>query len=303
MSDILCLGEAMVELNQQSNGLYLEGFGGDTSNCAVAAARAGANVGVIGALGDDLFGQKIINLWQSENIDCSHIYQDSTNPTGLYLVSHNDEGHHFHYYRKGSAASAYEAHQLPIKAIQSAKILHISGISLAISDTACKAVYKAVEIAKVSDVKISFDTNLRLKLWPLAKAKEAINHMAAMADYLLPGIDDAAQLTGLSSPEDICRFYHKLGAKNIALTLGEEGVYLSQNNEGQMVKGRKVNAVDATGAGDTFDGNFLARILAGDDLCKAAQYANIAASLAVQGYGAIAPMPLKEQVMEILHEQ
>lgn len=301
MADLICLGEAMVELNQQTNGQYAQGFGGDTSNCAVAAARAGANVEVIGALGQDLFGQQIRNLWQSENIATQHIYSDSNNPTGLYLVTHDKDGHHFHYYRKGSAASVYKAEQLPVDAIKNSKILHVSGISLAISETACKAVYKAIEIAKANGVKISFDTNLRLKLWPLSQAKKIINDVAAMADYLLPGLDDAQLLTDLETPKDICAYYHDLGTKNIALTLGAEGVYLSQDGNAQLIKGRKVNAVDATGAGDTFDGNFLARILAGDDLSAATHYANVAASIAVQGYGAIAPMPTYKQVMEIMN--
>lgn len=302
MSDLICLGEAMVELNQQQNSQYIQGFGGDTSNCAVAAARAGAQVEVIGALGQDFFGQAILDLWQTEHINTQHIYHDKDNPTGLYLVTHDDAGHHFHYYRKGSAASMYQLQQLPTDTIKQAKILHISGISLAISDTACQTVYKAIEIAKANGVAISFDTNLRLKLWPLKKAAQVINDVAAMADYLLPGLDDAQALTGLKTADDICKFYHDLGAKNIALTLGAEGVYLSQPNYTQMITGRKVKAADATGAGDTFDGNFLARILAGDNLEQAAKYANIAASIAVQGYGAIAPMPTQQQVMEIINE-
>lgn len=303
MADLICLGEAMVELNQQTNGQYAQGFGGDTSNCAVAAARAGANVEAIGALGQDMFGQAILNLWQNENIETQHIYRDNANPTGLYLVTHDDAGHHFHYYRKGSAASVFTAEQLPTQAIKNAKILHISGISLAISDIACKAVYAAIEIAKEHGVAISFDTNLRLKLWPLSKAKKIINDVAAKADYLLPGLDDAQALTNLETPHDICTYYHDLGAKNIALTLGAKGVYLSQDGKGQLIKGRKVKAIDATGAGDTFDGNFLARILAGDSLAAATNYANVAASIAVQGYGAIAPMPTQKQVMEIINAQ
>lgn len=300
MSQLICLGEAMVELNEQENGIYKEGFGGDTSNCAVAAARAGADVGVIGALGDDHFGEKILQLWKKESINFNGIYNDPHHPTGMYLVSHDAEGHHFHYYRKGSAASLYQEDQLPIEIIKKAKILHISGISLAISDEACAGVFAAVKLAKDHNVKISFDTNLRLKLWDLEKAKKVINQMASYADYLLPGFDDAALLTDLDNYEEICTFYHDLGAENIALTDGSKGVYLSTKDGVDWIEARKVKAVDATGAGDTFDGNFLARILDGDHLLEATKYANAAASLAVQGYGAIDPMPTKNQVMEIL---
>lgn len=299
--DLICLGEAMVELNQQKEGHYIEGIGGDTSNCAVAAARAGANVGVIGALGHDSFGQKICDLWENENIAYSHIKREPNHPTGLYLIHHDSHGHHFSYYRKNSAASHYDASQLPHDVIKKAKILHISGISLAISQTACDTVYEAIKIAKENNVKISFDTNYRPALWPIGRAQAIINHVAAMADYLLPSYDDALLLTGLKDKADICDFYHNRGAKNIALTLGSKGVYLSEEGKAETIAPQKVTLTDATGAGDTFDGNFLARILLDDNILNAAKYANIAASLSVQKYGAIASMPYKTQVEEILN--
>ncbi len=296
---LLCLGEAMIEFNEQKNENYIEGFGGDTSNCAVAAARAGANVEVIGALGNDYFGEKILKLWQNENIESKNIYLDDIYKTGIYFVNHDEQGHHFSYYRENSAASHFRLDSPSIEAIKTAKILHISGISLAISQTACDSVYHAIEIAKDHNVLVSFDTNLRLKLWPLKRAQAVINHVASMADYLLPGDGDAELLTGLDDHDAICDYYHHLGAKNIALTLGSKGVYLSQGSERQYISGRKVNAIDATGAGDTFDGNFLARILMDDDIITAAKYANIAASLSVQKYGAISSMPSAKDVMEV----
>ncbi len=299
--DLICFGEAMVELNQQKDNGYIEGIGGDTSNCAVAAARAGANVGVIGALGHDAFGQKICDLWKNENIHHDHIKRDAHHPTGIYLIHHDSYGHHFSYYRKNSAASHFGANQLPHEAIKKAKILHISGISLAISQTACDAVYEAIKIAKENNVKISFDTNYRPALWPLGRAQAIINHVASMADYLLPSYDDAFLLTGLKDSADICDFYHQRGAKNIALTLGSQGVFLSKEGQTETIAAQKVSVTDATGAGDTFDGNFLARILLGDDISQAAQYANIAASLSVQKYGAIASMPHQKQVKEIMN--
>ncbi len=299
MQKLICLGEAMIELNQQTNENYTEGFGGDTSNCAVAAARAGAEVEVIGALGADFFGDKIFKLWQDENVKASNIYRDPHHPTGLYFVNHDKNGHHFSYYRKHSAAYYFHQDNLPVEAVKQAKILHISGISLAISTMACDSVYKAIEIAKENNVLISFDTNLRLKLWPLSRAQAIINHVASMADYLLPGLDDAQLLTSFDHPEKICTFYHNLGAKNIALTLGSKGVYISQEGQKHSIEACKVKAIDATGAGDTFDGNFLARILAGDDMVTAAEYANIAASLSVQKYGAISSMPYAKDVVAI----
>ena len=104
---ILALGEAMVEFNQSSKDQpnYLQGFGGDTSNFCIAAARQGATSGYVSAVGDDHFGRLLLDLWQCESVDTSMIKVDSQAPTGVYFVSHGAQGHQFDYLRAGSAAS------------------------------------------------------------------------------------------------------------------------------------------------------------------------------------------------------
>ena len=109
--DIVALGEAMVEFNQtrhQSEDeapLYLQGFGGDTSNAAIAAARAGARVAYLTRLGTDRWGEHLMDLWQRERVDTRWVLHDAQAPTGIYFVSHDAQGHHFSYARAGSAAS------------------------------------------------------------------------------------------------------------------------------------------------------------------------------------------------------
>ena len=191
---------------------------------------------------------------------------------------------------------------LPVSALKFAKILHISGISQAISQTAADAVFEAIDIVRSTGGKVSYDTNLRLKLWPISRARAVTHAAMAICDIALPGLDDARQLTGLDDPDAIADFYLDLGAETVALTLGEEGTLVATAQERRRIVGRRVEAVDATAAGDTFDGAFLARILAGDDPFKAANYANAAAALSTQGYGAVAPMPRREAVLEFLSE-
>ena len=93
MPDLLCMGEPLLEFNQQPDGRYLEGFGGDTSNCAIAAARQGATVGVLAQLGSDRFGQKILDYWAEDNIDISAVTSVGDAPTGIYFVTHSGDGH------------------------------------------------------------------------------------------------------------------------------------------------------------------------------------------------------------------
>lgn len=198
-AQVLAYGEAMVEFNQASRDRpeYLQGFGGDTSNFAIAAARQGARTSFVSAVGDDHFGRLLIDLWTREGVDTSAVRVDATAPTGVYFVSHGPAGHAFDYLRKGSAASRYTPGDLPRDAIAAAQVLHLSGISVAISDSACDAALAAVEHARANGVRVSFDTNLRLKLWPLARARAVMNEVLRLTDICLPSWDDVAVLTGL----------------------------------------------------------------------------------------------------------
>lgn len=298
--DILCLGEPMLEFNQQPDGNYLPGHGGDTSNAAIAAARQGAKVGYVTHVGADTFGNSFMDLWAAEGVDTSTVKQVSDAHTGVYFVTHGADGHEFSYFRAGSASSRMTPADLPVGALRATKILHVSGISQAISDTSADTVFEAIKIVKAAGGMVSYDTNLRLKLWPIERARAVTHAGMAQCDIALPGLDDAEHLTGLSDPDAIADFYLDLGAKIVALTLGSEGTLVATPKKRERVKGRRVEAVDATAAGDTFDGAFLARIAAGDDPFAAARYANAAAALSTQGYGAVAPMPKKEAVEAFL---
>lgn len=113
MPDILCLGEPMLEFNEQPDGRYLAGHGGDTSNCAIAAARQGASVGYVTRIGDDAFGDSFLKLWAAEGVDASRVEKDPDAHTGIYFVTHDETGHRFSYFRAGSAASRMSPETLP----------------------------------------------------------------------------------------------------------------------------------------------------------------------------------------------
>jgi 2-dehydro-3-deoxygluconokinase len=185
---IVSIGEPMVEFNQVSERNYLQGFGGDSSNMIIAAARSGARTAYVTRVGDDQFGRMLLELWKREGVDTSGVGVDRDAPTGVYFVSHRAKGHVFSYLRSGSAASRMRPQDLPKRILEKARYVHASGISLAISPSAADTVFAAYSAAKG---KISFDSNLRLKLWPLARARALIGAAAAMADYFFPSIEDA----------------------------------------------------------------------------------------------------------------
>lgn len=305
MPDLLCMGEPMLELNQmppdaEGRLLYLQGHGGDTSNAAIAAARSGASVGYITAIGQDAPGDSFMALWAREGVDTATVIRDPAAPTGLYLVTHDAAGHHFTFYRSGSAASRLRAADVPEAAIRGARILHVSGISQAISESACDAVFHAMAVAKSAGVLLSYDTNLRLPLWPAARAAAVIHAAIARADLAFPSLEDARALTGLEDADAIADAYLGLGCPVVLLKLGAEGVLVATPARRERLAGRRVQAVDATGAGDSFAGAFLARSLEGADPFAAATYANATAALATTGYGAVAPIPRRAAVEALL---
>jgi 2-dehydro-3-deoxygluconokinase len=301
MPEIVAIGEALVELNQPRPGApYMPGYGGDTSNAMIAAARQGASTGYFTAVGADQFGQSLVELWRAEGVDASRVIVNGAAHTGLYFVTHSPQGHEFSYLRAGSAASRLTEADIPADYVGDARALHVSGISQAISSSAADAVFAAIEIARRARVTVSYDTNLRLKLWPLARARAIIHEAMKSVDVALPGLDDARQLTGLAQPDAIVDFYLRLGAKVVALTLGREGALTATPQRREKIASIPVETVDATGAGDAFDGAFLAELLKTGDPFQATRFANVAAALSTCGYGAVAPLPNRAQTLALL---
>jgi 2-dehydro-3-deoxygluconokinase len=296
---ILAFGEPMVEFNQTEPGgrSYLQGFGGDTSNFAISAARQGAPAGCVSAVGDDVYGRLLRELWRSEGVDQSGVATDPDAYTAIYFVSHDAAGHRFTFFRQGSAASRMTPAALPRARIEAASVLHLSGISLAISETACDAGYAAIEIARAAGAQVSFDTNLRLKLWSVDRARAVMNDVIGRCDICLPSQDDLTAITGLERPDALVDHCLALGAKVVALKLGSAGALVADAQHRHRIAPHPCRPVDATGAGDTFGGAFVARLVAGDDLESAGRYAAVAAALSTEGYGAVGPIPTAATVL------
>lgn len=287
MSDILCLGEPMIEFVRQDDGRYLRGFGGDTSNAAIAAARQGGRVGYLSAIGADRFGQALRDFWTAEGIDHSGVRTDPEAATGIYFVDPDPAGRFFTYYRAGSAASRMRPEHLPAEALATAKVLHLSGITLAVSESLRETASAAIDRAAC----VSLDTNLRLKLWSAGQAREVTHNAAARADILITSIDDSETLSGLTDPVRIAAFYHDLGPELVLVTRGGEGCHLSVNGQGTHIPAAPAKPVDSTGAGDSFAGSFLAWWLETGDPEQAATRAAIVAAAVVSGLGAVDPIP------------
>jgi 2-dehydro-3-deoxygluconokinase len=302
---IVSIGEPLIEFNRPREGdgrTWLQGFGGDSQNVAIAAARQGAFAGYLTSLGQDWMGDAFLDLWKAEGVDASRVSRHPTAPTGVSFVTHTETGHKFDYLRQNSAASLMQPETLPVDYIAGARFFHLSAIGQAISESARATCDAAITAARAAGAKISYDTNLRLRLWDVDTARRTIDATIARCDIALPSLDDSQQLTGLKSPDDIADFYLGLGAPLVALKMAAEGCLIATPSERIRLPRHPVTLVDATGAGDTFDGAFLARLLAGDDLEAAGRYANVAAALSTQGYGAVTPIPRRAEVLAALKD-
>ena len=306
--EIIAIGEPMLEFNATQEGsltevdLFSVGYGGDTSNFSIAASRLGGSVGYLSALGQYPFGDRFINLWETEGIDTSHVKRDPESPTGIYFISRKANQHYFTYYRNTSAASRMKVSDLPLDYIGRSRLLHVSGISQAISLSACDTIFAAISSAKDAGVHVSYDPNLRVKLWTLERARAIINQTVGMVDLFLPSYEDATALTGLENPESIASYYLDRGPHIVVLKLGAEGALLATRSEDgntsymQRFEPFTVQSVDMTGAGDTFDGAFVVSWLSGQPLESCIRFANAAGALVTTGLGAVTPIPSKTEV-------
>lgn len=298
----------MVLFNPDANGplRYVHHFSksiaGAESNVAIALARLGHEVGWFSKLGEDEFGRYIQAVIRGEGVDVSKIITDPEKNTGLLFKERFVHVNpNVYYYRKHSAASSISVEDLDLEYIKSAKILHITGITLALSDTARNAVFKAIETAKSNDVLISFDPNIRLKLWGIEEARPVIMEVIKMADILFPGKDEGKLLLGTDDHREIGRGFLDMGCKIVAVKLGKEGCYIASREREDLVAGYIVEKPeDTVGAGDGFAAGFLSGILRNFNLRQSAQLANAVGAMATLVKGDMEGFPTFDQVKKFM---
>ncbi len=276
MIDVVTFGEVMVVFMASEEGefkdvsSYSRGLAGAELNVAVGLTRLGHKVKYVTRLGKDPYGEYILDFIHKENIDDSGIFIDTKYLTGSYIKSKVKIGDpKVFYFRKNSAASHIDSEDIEKTDFENARILHISGITAALSLRSRKACYCAIERARKSKMKVTFDPNIRCDLWKSQREmKKVLNDLAFRSDIILPGIAEGRILTGREKVEDIADFYLEKGVQAVIIKLGAPGAYY-KTAEGlsAYVDGFYVNqVVDTIGAGDAFASGVLSGILEGLDL-------------------------------------
>lgn len=304
MLDVVTLGETMVLMTPEVSGplryvnRFIKQIGGAESNFAIGIVRLGHKAGWISKLGNDEFGKYILSFIRGEGVDTSRVKFDPEAPTAVYFKERREYGEtRVYYYRRGSAASRLTPEDLDPDYIGSAKYLHVTGITPALSESCYLTVKEAIKIAKSRGVKVSLDPNIRLKLWSKERAREVIMELAEQADIVLPGVSEGEILVGEKDPEKIAAKFLDLGVSIVVVKLGEKGAYYATKNESKFVPGYPVErVVDPIGAGDGFAAGFIAGLLKNYSLEQAVKLANAVGAIVTTVIGDVEGLPTMEEV-------
>lgn len=306
MPEIVSIGECMVEFFAEEGlataSTFTRAFAGDALNVLAAAARLGSATGFVTRVGREPFGEYLLRGWRGLGIDVSRVRMvEGFN--GIYFISVlPDGGREFTYYRRGSAASTLDPADLDLAYLTSARIVHASGITQAISASCRAAVREAFCAVKAAggQTLVSFDPNLRARLWPVGEARAALNAVLPYVDILLPSApEETEQLVGIADPEDVVRHFWGRGVKTVVVKVGPEGCAVGAEGHIASLPAYPVAAVDTTGTGDAFNGAFLHGIVRGMAPIEAARLGNITAALKARGRGAVRSLPARDEVYRI----
>lgn len=276
-------------------------FGGAESNVAIGLARLGHQVGWFSRLGQDPMGNRIVKTLRGEGVDVSRVQRTSEAATGLMLREVVAGQSSVYYYRRHSAASLMSPDMIDEAYIASSKILHVTGITAALSESARETVREAVRLARKHGVKVSFDPNLRLKLWSVEEARDVLLPIAAEADYFLPGLDELKLLYATDDLDEIFNRLHELNGISVVKG-GDNATYLvEQGNITPVPYFRAEHIVDTVGAGDGFCAGFLASVVRGLSHEEAVRIGNLIGSMIIQIEGDWQGAPTWEQVQAKLN--
>lgn len=315
MSEFLTIGEPIalfgseeVDKSLKDAAHFQKFLAGAEVNVAVGVSRLGHSAQYITRLGQDPFGEFIIDQLNENNIGTDYIDSTADYWTAFQLKDRVSEGDpSIFYFRKGSAATHFDKAALDKIDFSDVKMAHLSGIFPAISDQALDAFNYLVELLEKHQVRTTFDPNLRPQLWSSTeKMVTTINELASHAEIILPGINEGEILMGSRDPEVIADFYLANGeaTQTVVVKLGTEGAYVKQKDGSSFtVPGFKVaEVVDTVGAGDGFAAGLITALMEGQSLEEAVIRANAVGAFAVQSPGDNDGYPTPAELEKFLAE-
>jgi len=286
---VLTLGETMALFDPVSDGAPRSGmsytlrFAGAESNFAIALARLGVGVRWASRLGDDPVGDLIARTLASEGVDTRWVARDAGAATGAFMKIRDHGATRVQYFRRGSAASRLSPSDVPDEAFAGVRVVHVTGITQALSESARSLVHHAAESAQRLGAGLSFDANYRPALWTgAAEARRAQEYVLPLVDWYLCGVEEARALWGAGDPALLAQRIRSAGARGVVIRMGEHGAFV----DGEIVAPpRLVDVRDEVGAGDAFDAGFVYGWLRGSPPRSCALAGHVVAAHALRGTG------------------
>ncbi|MEU1863985.1 sugar kinase [Streptomyces gardneri] len=258
------------------------GWAGAEATVAVGVSRLGRSAAWTGRVGEDAAGEMVLAGLRAEGVDVSGARTDPAAPTGLMLRERRTADRlRVTYYRAGLAGSRLAPEDLDEARIAGARILHVTGITPALSPTARAAVEHAVAVARAAGVIVSFDVNHRERLWSRAEAAEVLARLLPYADIVFAGPEEAALFVPADEPERMARALTGLGPAQAVLKLGADGALAVADGALHVQPAVRVTAVDPVGAGDAFVSGYLAAVLDGSPVPERLRLAALCGAFAV----------------------
>lgn len=310
MFDVITVGETMVSFipKEKEKIRYAHSFckrvAGAESNVAIGLSKLGKKSGWISKLGNDEFGEFILRELRGEGVDTSRVIRTDRYPTGIMFkeTSYLNDTSVF-YYRQNSAASTLSVSDLDEEYIKQAKILHLTGVTPALSNS-CREVFEYLaDFAKKNGILLSFDPNIRLKLWSEKEAVQCLKGVLTQSDIVLINQQEAKILLDIQETEAIIDRLRSFGAQKIAVKLGPQGAVVADQQHIYRCPQIDVPVVDNIGAGDAFNAGFLFGILEGKDTQMCGTIGSMMGSLAVASVGDTEGLPDREQIRKYLNHE
>ncbi len=269
-TDVVTLGETMGLMKADTPGPLAQvsslslGMGGSESNFAIALRRLGTSVTWVGRVGSDSLGDLVLRELAAEGIVVEPL-RDAAAPTGLMIKERRTMDQvKVWYYRAGSAGSRLSREDVPAERIANARLLHLTGITPALSPAAAEATQYALDVARASGVLVSFDLNYRAALWAAEEAGDVFRTFIAQADIVFAGDDEAAIAVGESADSlELARRVAALGPSQAVIKRGAAGCAAVIDGVEYEQNAVRINAIDTVGAGDAFVAGYIADLLAG----------------------------------------
>ncbi len=311
MIDVTALGEILIDFtpcgkSPAGQRVFEQNPGGAPANVLTCLSKCGRKTAFIGKVGADMHGEFLKSVLADNGICTDGVITDSDVFTTLAFVALSDSGERsFSFARKPGADTCLSQEELKEELIRDSKVFHLGSLSLT-TEPAKSASFRALEVAKESGCIVSYDPNYRAPLWDSKEsAIEGMRSVLSYVDVMKLSDEETELLTGRPDPKEAAEVLFDKGVSVVAVTLGAEGALVCTKEGGVTVPGYKANMVDTTGAGDSFWGGFLHKLLESgkrpedvtlEEAAAFAKYGNAVASLCVEKRGAIPAMPTLDEI-------